>query len=111
MSALLTGDFGQAMAAIAEEEAIADALDDVPQLYPRVHLAAMRGRQRAALDLFADVRSRGIGQLTANVDWAEAVLYNGVADYPAAMDAAERTVAGGDLFLAGAALPELVEAA
>src|SRR5690606_12550609 len=34
MSALLTGDFGQAMAAIAEEEAIADALDDVPQLYP-----------------------------------------------------------------------------
>ncbi|MFL1428819.1 MULTISPECIES: helix-turn-helix transcriptional regulator [unclassified Nocardiopsis] len=111
VAAVLTGDFGRAMAEIAEEEAIADALGDVPQLYPRVHLAAMRGRREEALELFADVRSRGTGQLTDNVHWATAVLHNGLADYPAALDGAARAVAGGDLYLVGIALPELVEAA
>ncbi|MEV5976675.1 AAA family ATPase [Streptomyces sp. NPDC052114] len=111
LSAVLTGDFGRAMAAIAEEEAIADAVGDPPQLYPRVHLAAMRGRRQEVLDVFAEVTSRPTGQLTANAHWATAVLYNGLADYPAALDAATRAVAGGDLFLTGFALPELVEAA
>ncbi|MDA8368260.1 MAG: AAA family ATPase [Nocardiopsaceae bacterium] len=111
VSAVLTGDFGRAMAAIAEEEAIADALGDVPQLYPRVHLAAMRGRRQEALDLFAEVTSRGTGQLAANSSWSAAMLYNGLAEYPAALDAATRAVAGGDLFIAGIGLPELVEAA
>ncbi|MBF6351030.1 helix-turn-helix domain-containing protein [Nocardia flavorosea] len=111
VSAVLAGDFGQAMAAIAEEDAIADALGDLPQLYPRVHLAAMRGRHREVHDLFTEVMSRGTGQLTANAHFAKAVLYNGSADYPNALDAATRAVAGGDLFLTGIALPELVEAA
>ncbi|KIH98043.1 LuxR family transcriptional regulator [Streptomonospora alba] len=111
MSAVLTGDFGRAMAAIAEEEAIADALGDVPQLYSRVHLAAVRGRRQEALELFAEARRRGAGQLAANTDGAAAVLYNGLGDYPAALEAAGRTVARGDLFLAGFTLPELVEAA
>ncbi|MFE6614943.1 AAA family ATPase [Amycolatopsis sp. NPDC057786] len=111
LHAVLTGNFGRAMAAIAEEEAIADAVGDPPQLYPRVHLAAMRGRRREVLDLFAEATTRGNGQLTANAHWATAVLYNGLADYPAALDAATRAVASGDLFLAGIALPELVEAA
>ncbi|WP_020672444.1 AAA family ATPase [Amycolatopsis nigrescens] len=111
LAAVFNGDFGQAMAAIAEEEAIADAFDDQPQLYPRVHLAAMRGRRQEVLDLFAEAMSRDTGQLTANVHWAMAVLHNGLADYPAALDAARRAVAGGDLFLTGIALPELVEAA
>jgi hypothetical protein len=110
VSAVLAGDFGRAMAGIAEEEAIADALGDVPQLYPRVHLAAMRGRREEALALFADVRSRGTGQLTDNVHWATAVLNNGLADYPAALAGATRAVEGGDLYLVGVALPELVEA-
>ncbi|WP_158885127.1 AAA family ATPase [Amycolatopsis anabasis] len=111
VSAVLTGDFGRAMAAIAEEEAIADAAGDLPQLYPRVHLAAWHGRRQEALDLFAEVTSRPTGQLTANAHWATAVLHNGLAEYPAALDAATRAVAGGDLFLTGIALPELVEAA
>ncbi|PSK96784.1 regulatory LuxR family protein [Murinocardiopsis flavida] len=111
ISAVFAGDFGRAMAAIAEEEAIADALGDLPQLYPRGHLAAMRGRRQEVLDLFSEVMSRGTGQLTANAHWATAVLYNGLGDYPVALDAATRAVAGGDLFLTGIALPELVEAA
>lgn len=111
LHAVLTGHFGQAMAAIAEEDAIADALGDLPQLYPRVHLAAVRGRRQEVLGLFAAGTSRGAGVLTANLSWAKAVLYNGLADYPAALDAAQQAVASGDLFLAGFALPELVESA
>ncbi|MER7076945.1 regulatory protein, luxR family [Saccharopolyspora kobensis] len=111
LSAVFAGDFGRAMAAIAEEEAVADALGDLSQLYPRVHLAAMRGRRQEVLDLVAEVMSRGTGQLAANAHWATAVLHNGLADYPAALEAAGRVVADGDLFLTGIALPELVEAA
>lgn len=111
----LTGDFGQAMAAIVEEEAIADAVNGPPMLYPRLHLAAMRGRRKEALELFetatATATARGAGQLIANVHWASAVLHNGLADYPAALAAARQATAHGDLSLAGAALPELVEAA
>ncbi len=111
LSAVVRGDFGRAVAAIAEEEAIADALGDVPQLYPRVHLAVVRGRRGEALDLFTDVAERGAGQLIGNLDGAKAVLHNGLAEYPAALEAAARAVRGGDLYIAGASLPELVEAA
>ncbi|MCY9783874.1 LuxR family transcriptional regulator [Nocardiopsis sp. EMB25] len=111
VSAVLTGDFGRAMAAIAEEEAIADALGDVPQMYPRVRLAAMRGRRQEALDLFAEAGRRGKGQLAASTPGPEAVLYNGLAEYPAALAAAGRAVAEGGLYHASVALPELVEAA
>ncbi|WP_033290924.1 AAA family ATPase [Amycolatopsis jejuensis] len=111
LSAAFSGDFAQAMAAIAEEEAIADVVGDLPQLYPRVHLAAMRGRRQEVADLFAEVMNRGTGQQTANAHWAMAVLHNGLAEYPAALAAATTAVAGGDLFLAGIALPELAEAA
>lgn len=111
LHAVLTGHFGQAMAAIAEEEAYADAVGDLPHLYPRVHLAAMRGRRQEVLDLVAEGTGRGTGLLTANLNWAKAVLYNGLADYPAALEAAQQAVASGDLFLAGFALPELVESA
>ena len=109
--AVFTGNFGQAMAAIAEEEAIADALNDPPQLYPRLHLAAMRGRRQEVLDLFAEATSRRTDQLTANAHWATAVLYNGLGDYPAALAAATQAIASGDLFLTGIALPEQIEAA
>lgn len=111
LHAVLTGRFGQAMASIAEEEAVADAVGDLPQLYPRVHVAAMRGRSKEVLDLVTEGTSRSTGLLTANLSWAKAVLYNGLGDYPAALEAAQRAVASGDLFLAGFALPELVEAA
>ncbi|CAM5397836.1 LuxR family transcriptional regulator [Streptomyces spiroverticillatus] len=111
LSTVFTGEFGRAMDAIAEEEAVADAVGDLPQLYPRVHLAALRGRRQEVLDLFTELTSRPAGQLTGNAHWATAVLYNGLADYPAALAAARRAVAGGDLFLTGIALPELVEAA
>ena len=111
--AALFGDVGRSMAAIAEEEAITDAVGAPPVTYHRLHLAAMRGRRQEALDLFESVTAAadGSGQLVANVHWASAVLHNGLADYPTALREARRAAAHGDLFLAGAALPELVEAA
>ncbi|MEU5691833.1 LuxR family transcriptional regulator [Actinosynnema sp. NPDC020468] len=102
-----TGDFGAAQEMISEEEAIAEATGAAPLVYPRLHLAALRGRRAEAADLFARV---GPG-MSLSVQYATAVLHNGLADYPAALEAARRTVATGDLGMAGLALPELVEAA
>ena len=110
VAAVLAGDFGRAMSAIAEEEAVAGVLADPPTLYPRLHLAAMRGRPGEARELI-QATARGKGQLVANGQWASAVLNNGLADYPAALAAARPAAAAGDLYLAGVALPELVEAA
>ncbi|WP_338671411.1 LuxR family transcriptional regulator [Streptomyces sp. SCSIO 30461] len=102
-----TGDFGAAMEQISEEEAIADATGAAPLVYPRLHLAAMRGRRDEAIELFASVEHR----MSLSVQWATAVLNNGLADYPAALAAAERAVEYGAVGTAGLALPELVEAA
>ncbi|WP_460390803.1 AAA family ATPase, partial [Actinophytocola sediminis] len=113
LAAVLMGDLDRAMAAIAEEEAIADAVGGAPTIYHRLPLAAARGRRGAATALFESVTAMAgdMGQLVANVHWAGAVLHNGLAEYPAALAAARRAAAHGDLFIAGIALPELVEAA
>ncbi|MFI6740188.1 AAA family ATPase [Nonomuraea sp. NPDC050451] len=101
------GDFGAAMEMISEEEAIAAATGAAPLVYPRIHLTALRGRREEAAELFA-----GVGRhMTLSVQWATAVLNNGLADYAAAMKAAEQAAEHGDLGLAGLALPELIEAA
>ncbi|PZG01144.1 LuxR family transcriptional regulator [Micromonospora endophytica] len=111
----LTADLGLAMASIAEEEAIADAIGGPPMHYHRIHLAAMRGRRTEALALFESATvtatTSGSGLLIGNIDWASAMLHNGLADYPTALAAARRAVADGTLFLASFSLPELVEAA
>ncbi|MFB8275338.1 AAA family ATPase [Nocardia colli] len=101
------GDFGAAAAMISEEEAIAEATGAAPLVYPRIHLAALRGRRAEAEELFA-----GVGpHMSLSVQHATAILNNGLADYPAAMRAAELAVATGSLGSAGLALPELVESA
>ncbi|GGM85763.1 LuxR family transcriptional regulator [Lentzea pudingi] len=112
--AVITGDFGKAVSAIAEEEAVADAVGMPPLRYQRLHLAAFRGQEQAVLaEIEHSLReaSRREGLLVANTHWASAVLHNGLGDYPAALAAAREAVAPGDLYLAGMALPELVEAA
>jgi DNA-binding CsgD family transcriptional regulator len=111
-AAALAGDLDMAMAAIAEEEAIADAIGGPPTIYHRLQLAAMRGRREEASELFEAVTATatGMGQLVANVHWASAVLHNGLAEYREALAAARRATAHGDLFIAGFSLPELVEA-
>ncbi|MFY1687473.1 AAA family ATPase [Plantactinospora sp. WMMB782] len=112
-AAALRGDLAQATAAIAEEEAIADAIGGPPMLYPRLHVAALRGRRDETLftGAAATAEAIGAGQLVANVHWAAAVLHNGLTEYATAYGAARRAVDLGDLFLAGVSMPELVEAA
>jgi DNA-binding CsgD family transcriptional regulator len=109
------GDFGAAVAAIAEEEAVADAVGVAPLAYPQLHLAAMRGRPaeaKAVIESFiTEATTSGSGQTITNAEWATAVLSNGLADYPAALAAAREATRHGDLFVAAIALPELVEAA
>ncbi|MBP8533900.1 AAA family ATPase [Streptomyces sp. MK37H] len=102
-----TGDFGAAMELISEQEAIADATGAAPLVYPRLHLAAMRGRHKDAVELFASVDHR----MSLSVQWATALLSNGLADYPGALKAAKQAVEYGAVGTAGLALPELVEAA
>ncbi|GAB2846138.1 helix-turn-helix transcriptional regulator [Lentzea nigeriaca] len=112
--AVHAGDFGAAASAIAEEEAVADALGVTPLPYPRLHLAAMRGcREELLLQIEHATRTaaRVEGLLVANAHWAAAVLHNALGDYPAALSAARQAVEPGDLYLAGISLPELVEAA
>jgi DNA-binding CsgD family transcriptional regulator len=112
--AVHAGNFGAAMSAIAEEEAVADALGVAPLPYPRLHLAAMRGDRAELLrqiDHATQAAQRRAGLLVANAHWASALLHNGLGDYPEALAAARRAVEPGDLYLAGIALPELVEAA
>ncbi|GGM05640.1 hypothetical protein GCM10010129_56550 [Streptomyces fumigatiscleroticus] len=112
-SAALTGDLDRAMAAIAEEEAIADAAGGPPMFYRRLRLAAMRGRHEEASELFeaATATATTMRQVIANVHWASAVLHNGLGEYRQALAAARGADADGDLFIAGFSLPELVEAA
>ncbi|MFE0703987.1 ATP-binding protein [Streptomyces sp. NPDC058872] len=102
-----SGAFGASMELISEEEAIADATGAAPLVYPRLHLAALRGRRQEAVELFTSVDRR----MSLSVQWATAVLNNGLADYPAALDAARQAVEFGAVGTAGLALPELVEAA
>ncbi|RJL22937.1 AAA family ATPase [Bailinhaonella thermotolerans] len=109
-AAVHAGDLGAAAEMISEEEAIAEATGAAPLVYPRIHLAAMRGRREEAAELFENVLAAG-GRMSLSVQWATAVLGNGLADYPAALEAARRAVEHGDLGLSGLALPELVEAA
>ena len=112
--AALGGDLDEAMAMIAEEKAIADATGTPSIMYHRLHLAAMRGRRTEAFELFETATAaatQGVGNLVANIHWSGAVLHNGLADYPAAMAAAQRAIAHGDLFISEFSRPELVEAA
>ncbi|WP_329065836.1 helix-turn-helix transcriptional regulator [Amycolatopsis sp. NBC_01480] len=110
-AAALAGDIGLALAATAEEAAIADAAGEPPLMYHRLLLAAIRGRREEALELFETATASGEGGQVTDLYWTSSLLHNGLADYPAALTAARRATEHSDLFLTGVALPELVEAA
>ncbi|SER26648.1 regulatory protein, luxR family [Lentzea albida] len=106
--AVLCGDMAEALAATAEEEAVADAVGEPPLRHHRLLLAAMSGRREETAELL-----RGFGGTghVASLHWNAALLHNGVGDHEAALTAARAATGHGDLFLTGVALPELVEAA
>ncbi len=83
--------------------------------YHGVSLAAMRGREVEARQLFdtarAELIGRGEGAGLSFVDRAESVLYNGLGRYDEALAAARRVVGHTQLVTSNWAMPELIEAA
>jgi DNA-binding CsgD family transcriptional regulator len=113
---LFKGDFAAAASLIEEAGAIAEATGGQLPPYAPVALAAFRGRERQASELIetatSDLVRRGEGVGLTFVQWATALLYNGLGRYEDALAAAQR--AGEDpheLVFSMWAAVELIEAA
>jgi ATP/maltotriose-dependent transcriptional regulator MalT len=111
------GDLAQAEALVMEADRIDPTITAGTSPFITLLVAAWRGDAsgaQALLQALVDAAAtRGEGFLLAFADLAKAVLYNGVADYVVAAEAAQSASADGD-FVTGVklrALYELVEAA
>jgi DNA-binding CsgD family transcriptional regulator/tetratricopeptide (TPR) repeat protein len=109
------GDFEGAEALLEEAEALADATGTTRWPYARVVLAGWRGHQPEAEAVIAaavrDATERGEGLLIAFADLFTAVLRNGLGEYRAALEAAQRASERIKLGFVTRVLPELIEAA
>ena len=112
---LLAGELTEAASLVDEIEAATDAIGSTLAPYGKVGLAAVRGREVEAVDLISRTRTevtrRGEGIGVSVVDWAEAVLYNGLARYEDACSAALRVIDHPDLNPSTWVMPEVIEAA
>jgi DNA-binding CsgD family transcriptional regulator len=113
---ILEGDFAAATSLIEEAETISKATGSQRLLAVRVALAAFRGRESQASELAEvsakDAAGRGEGAGLTFLQWATAVLYNGLGRYEEALAAAR--LAGDDqheLLFSTWAAAEVVEAA
>jgi DNA-binding CsgD family transcriptional regulator len=108
------GDFGAASSLIEEADAITRATGMAPLKYASLMLAAWRGNEQDALELFeagrAEATARGEGMGLAVIEWATALLYNGWGRYAEALAAAQRGCEHDDLGLCAWSLVELIEA-
>jgi DNA-binding CsgD family transcriptional regulator len=113
---LFVGELTQAWSVLAELEALADATGSHVVAYGAVVLAAWQGHEAAVPDLIEtsinDVLPRGEGLGLAIIQWANAVLHNGLSRYEEAFAAAQSaSQQPQELLFATWMLPELVEAA
>lgn len=94
---LLTGDLAAAEALMVETEAVVEASGSHLAPQGAIALAAWRGREAEALELIdtsrRDVLQRGEGLWLVAVEWASAVLFNGLGRYEEALAAAEAATA------------------
>ena len=111
---LHAGEFGAASALTEEADAIERATGTAPAKFASFMLAAWRGVEAEALDLFGwglgNVIARGEGRGLGGWGYGTAVLYNGLGRYDVALAGAQRACEYEDLSLFGFALAELVEA-
>ncbi|MGO9510895.1 MAG: AAA family ATPase [Mycobacterium sp.] len=109
------GELAQAEALISEEKNIQLGITEPLTSYAAVLLAAWRGdapRSAESIDqMIISASSRGEGMALAFVEYARAVLYNGLADYELAAVAAQSASNDDRLVIPHWPLPELVEAA
>ncbi len=113
---LLEGEFAAATSLIEEAQTISKATGSQRLLAVRVALAAFRGRERRATEL-AEISTKGVarrgeGAGLTFLQWATAVLGNGLARYEDAMNAAQQAAEDPhELVFSTWAAGELVEAA
>jgi RNA polymerase sigma factor (sigma-70 family) len=107
---------------LASAASLHEAIQEVTELtgthfgpYHGAGMVAMRGREDEARRLIdtarAEVIERGEGAGLSFMDWAEAVLYNGLGRYAEALTAARRVLDRAELVPVNWAMPELIEAA
>jgi ATP/maltotriose-dependent transcriptional regulator MalT len=112
-----TGDFAAAASLIEEAEEINEATGSQLhfQPYAALQIAAWQGDEAAATALIEGsvprARRRGEGLALACIDWATAVLYNGLGRYEKALAAAEQASEHPQELWSTFILPELIEAA
>jgi DNA-binding CsgD family transcriptional regulator/tetratricopeptide (TPR) repeat protein len=115
VTVIWTGDFAAAEIIVGEGDLAAAATGT--QLAPSAGLilSALRGREAEAVPLIRAVmeQSDAAGQLmgVTYANWAAAILYNGLAKFGEAVQAARVCADIGDLWISVWALPEMVEAA
>jgi DNA-binding CsgD family transcriptional regulator len=108
------GELAEGAALIAEAQAVADATGIPLGPYGALGVAAFRGHEAEATELFQaamdGVTSRGEGRGVTS-QYAAALLYNGLGRYDKALAAAELVCEYDDVGVLGWSLAELVEAA
>ena len=109
------GELAQAEALISEEKNIQLGITEPLTSYAAVLLAAWRGDAPRTADfidqMIVSASSRGEGMALTFVEYAQAVLYNGLADYELAAVAAHSASSDDRMVIPHWPLPELVEAA
>ena len=109
------GKLDAAAALVEEIDSIIDATGSRRINVPKLMLAACRGDEARASALIDEVErdatARGQGFVLTFAEHARAVLYNGLGQYAAALENAQRASAQDELHASVWSLPELVEAA
>ncbi len=109
------GKLDTAAALVEEIDSIIDATGSRRLSVPKLILAACRGDEARASALIDEVEreatARGQGFVLTFAEHARAVLYNGLGQYAAALENAQRACAQDELHASVWSLPELVEAA
>jgi DNA-binding CsgD family transcriptional regulator len=113
---LFKGEFAAAASLIEEALAVSEATGSQLPPYASLGLAALRGRERQTSQLIEtsakDLARRGVGVGPAVLQWATALLDNGLGRYEDALAAAQRAGEGShELVFPTWAAVELIEAA
>ena len=109
------GELATASTLIAETESITAATGNAPLKFASLLLAAWRGNEPVAVDLFTasltNAMTRGEGRAIGHHGHVTAVLYNGLGRYEEALVGARLACEYDDVAVRGPALVELLEAA
>ncbi|WP_031517444.1 ATP-binding protein [Streptomyces sp. NRRL F-5123] len=109
------GDFAEAARMIDEADALADATGHAPHKYATLVLAAWRGEADVAAGIIEEARQRadqrGEVSLLGAMGYIQGVLFNGLARYEEALEAARTGIEHDGFNFTGLSLVEHVEAA